>query len=232
MGKTIDRAILFIVITAAVYTAFIQISGSIPAAILLTLLCGLLLRRALRGRLPRKKLTTLEAQALLKQWAFAPDSEAVEAIASLMRIEKPEQLIYLSRSPAVALSISDVFNAWKAHSGEDKIILSAPCYADTRARTFARTLKAPCVELLDAAKLIPRIRASNLQPPRVPLGRAMLSRLQSILTELPGRRPWHRSALIGLGLLAFYWITANPVYLFLAIGMLFLAGVTLRLRRI
>ena len=48
------------------------------------------------------------------------------------------------------------------------------------------------------------------------------------LYALPGHRPWRQNAAFGLLLLPVYWLTGNPAYLFLGIGALFLAGISLR----
>ena len=231
MGKRIDRLAGTAMMALVLYIFFIQVFESIPAACGMTLLCGIYLRQLFKGRHLGRRLSTLQAQQLLNQWAFGPDEDTKAAIAGLFQESSTESLIYLPRHPSVLLSTSDIFNTWKAHRGEKSIRIAAVCYADARARAFAGTLREPSVEIIDAARLIPKIRKSELQAPAMPKGSLLLQRLKELLTAMPGRRPGYRNALLGAGMFGIYWITNNPLYLFLSMGTLFLAGAALRLRQ-
>ena len=87
------------------------------------------------------------------------------------------------------------------------------------------------MEIYDAPRLIALIRRSDLEPPHAPRASAWFARLRLAVSALPAGRPWKQSALYGLFLLPIYLFTNNPAYLFLSLAALFLAGVSLRLRR-
>lgn len=225
MGKTIDRLMLLAACATGLYLLWMRIFGNILLACGLSFaICALWIRFA-HGRGGR--MTAAQAQAILERWAFGPDDEARVQILRLLRVDA-EDLIYLPRPPAASMSMGDVFSAWKAHRNRSRIVLAAPCRADGRAQAFARTLREPTVEIADAQRLIGKIRRSDLEPPRIPRGRQLLHRLRMCLYALPGHRPWRQSAAFGLLLLPVYWLTGNPAYLFLGIGALFLAGISLR----
>lgn len=230
MGKFIDRTVLGLLYILALYAFLMRTFQSIPVAAAMTLIGGVLLRIILRKRRPRRRMTTFEAKMLMERWVFLPDGEAERCIASLLPEKTP--LVYASRHPSATLSINDIYGLWRAHAAEEHMTLVTLCEADARARRFSRTLKNPCVTLLDAPKLLPKIRASEFEPPRLPRGSALAARLREQLAHLPDHRPWNQTMLIGLGLLAVYWLTANVGYLFASLGMLLLAGVSLRTHRI
>lgn len=231
MGKSIDRIVLTALLAAALYLLFLQSFRSVWLACVLSFVCSaMIVRRVLRA--PRcARMTTAQASALLERWAYGPDDEAEAHIAGLLAPGEGCKLVYLPRHPAAAISMSDVFSAWKAHRRESRLILAAPCRADGRAKTFARTLQEPAVEIADAPRLAALIRRSGLEPPHVPPFSAWFARLRLAVCALPERRPWKQSALYGLLLIPVYLITNNPAYLFLGLAALFLAGVSLRLRR-
>ena len=231
MGKSIDRIVLTALLAASLYLLFVQAFRSVWLACALSFACSaMILRRVLRA--PRRaRMTTAQASALLERWAYGPDDEAETRIAKLLDHGEDCALVYLPRHPAAAVSMGDVFSAWKAHRRENRLILAAPCRADGRAKTFARTLQDPSVEIADAPQLVALIRRSGLEPPHVPRFSAWLAKLRLAVCALPERRPWKQSALYGLLLIPVYLLTSNPAYLFLGLASLFLAGISLRLHR-
>lgn len=231
MGKIVDRIVLAALLAAALYLLFVRAFQSIWAACALSFFCSaIIVHRILR--MPRcARMTAAQAVTLLERWAYGPDDEAEAHVAGLIAPGTDCSLVYLPRHPSAAVSMNDVFSAWKAHRNGKRLVLAAPCHADGRARTFARTLQEPAVEILDAPRLIALIRRSDLEPPRAPRCSAWFARLRLAVSALPERRPWKQSALYGLLLLPIYLFTNNPAYLFLSLAALFLAGVSLRLRR-
>lgn len=230
MGKFIDRSVFILLSISVLYAFLMHTFQSIPVAAATTLIGSALLRIILRKRRPHRRMTAFEAKMLMERWAFLPDGEAERCIASLLPEKTP--MVYVSRHPSATLSVNDIYGLWRAHAAEEHMTLVTLCEADARARRFSRTLKNPSVALLDAPKLLPKIRASELEAPRLPRGSALAMRLRKRLAHLPDRRPWSQTLMIGLGLLAVYWLTANVGYLFASLGMLLLAGVSLRSRRI
>lgn len=229
LGKIIDRAVILTFAAAGMYLLFLNAFDNILLACALAFACCAILIRLNARRTWNARMSALQAQALLNQWAYGDDGDAKRAIAKLLSKDEAD-LVYLPRLPAATLSAGDVFSTWKAHRGREALILSAPCRADSRARALARSLQDPVVELADAARLIPLIRRSNLTPPRVRRAKEGFQRLKAILLALPNRRPWHQTLLFGLALMGLYWLAGNPAYLFLSIGCLFLAGIAHHVR--
>lgn len=229
MGKWIDRAAISALTAFGLYLLFLTAYESMPTALLLTFACCIILFTTRTKRKSHFRMTRFQAQMLLEQWAYGPDCEAESQIRTLLAGSEGD-IVYLPRHPSASISQGDVFSAWKSHVGTDRLILSAPCYADGRARTFAATLRNPPVRIVDAAKLIPMIRKSELPIPRSSKGKQLLRRLRACIAELPGRRPWHKNLLTGLGLMLVYLITGNGAYLALSVASLFICGVSLRVR--
>lgn len=225
MGKTIDRAALLILLACALYLLFLNAFGSIPLACALSFACCIpivQLRRRFRGRMSAR-----QAAAVLERWAYGPDDEAREQIGKLLKVDV-DSLVYLPRHASASVSAGDVFSAWKSHRGRERVILTAPCHADGKARVLARTLREPAVEIADAARLIPLIRRSEIAAPRAPGLRRAMKRLRLSFASLPDRRPWRQNVLFGALLLPVYLLTGNPAYLLLGLAALLLAGIALR----
>lgn len=229
MGRWIDRAALAALTAVLFYLLFVSAYGNIAAACCMSFLCCSLLFRFRQSRGEKFRMTKHQAQTVLENWAYGSDKDAESQIASLIA-QRPGKLVYLPKHPTATLSMGDVFSAWKSNREAEKLIVAAVCHSDGRARTFSATLQSPSIEIMDAARLIPMIRRSNLDPPQVLRGRQVILRIKSLLTELPMRRPWYRNLLFGLGLMLVYLVTGIAAYLILSISALFLAGVSLRVR--
>lgn len=227
MGKWIDRAVLTAFIAAALYLLFLSAFGSVLASAGMSFTCCALLIHARRKK--PQRMTRQQAKTLLECWAYGPDDEAKRRIESLTDLSDAK-LIYLPKHPTAVLSTSDVFSAWKAGRGEQKLVLAAPCHTDGRARTFAHTLQHPDVTILDSSRLIPLIRKSGLTASGTPHPRYRLHRLCTLMAELPRRRPWYKSLASGAVLMLLYLFSGSVSYLFLATAMLFISGVSLRAR--
>ncbi|MBQ9951038.1 MAG: hypothetical protein IJO98_02720 [Clostridia bacterium] len=229
MGKWIDRAAMAALTALGLYILFLQAFGSVPAAAVLSFACTLMLvrRRSLRGA--KYRLTRMQAEAILQKLAYGDDAEARCRIALLTNCPEAE-LVYLGKHPTASVGTGDVFGAWKSHRGEQRLVLAAPCYADSRARAFAKTLREPSVEIADAAKLIPLLRKSGWDGQETGSFSARFSRLKAFCSDLPCRRPWPKNLLTGLFLLIFYLFTGNILYLIVSMGMLLRAGAGIRAR--
>ncbi len=228
MGKIIDRAALLALPACALYLLFMRAFGNIALACALSFACCaplVRLRRRSRGRMSAR-----QAGAILERWAYGADDEARAQITRLLGAPDGE-LVYLPRHPGASLSGGDVFSAWKARCGAERVIVAAACRADGKARALARSLSRPRVEIADAARLIALIRRSDIPAPRAPGLRDAARRLRLALACLPERRPWRQNALFGALLLPVYLLTGNPAYLLLALAALFLAGAALRPKR-
>jgi len=232
MGKIIDRILLLALCASGLYILFLTAFGSVALSCILSFFCCALLMRRHRMRTPGKRMSAQEAREVLERMAFAPDDETSAAIRLLLNLpDDDSSLRYLPKHPSAGISVGDVFGAWKSTRGQERLIIAAPCYADSRAKLFSKSLTEPSVEIADAARLIPLIRRSDIKPPKVPCMKSLIRRLGTVICALPERRAWWKNALFGLLLLPVYLFTGNAAYLFLAIGALFLAGLGVRIRR-
>lgn len=171
-------------------------------------------------------MSAMEARSLLEKWAYSDDGDVRRTLEALT--EKTDSLVYISKHPSASLTVSDVFSAWKANRKQASILIACLCRAESRSKTFARTLSEPSVEIADTARLIQLIRRSDLRPPDVRRVKYVWNRLRLAFADLPSQRSWKKSALSGMMLMPVYLLTGASAYLFLSIGMLFLAGVSLK----
>ena len=223
MGRKIDRFALLTLAAVVLYIVFLNAFGSIALACLLTFPVCAALIRIWKKRAPLARMTRFQAKEILRKWAYGSDEDARRELLPLIRSDG--KVIYLPRHPTASVGMGDVFGTWKANRSEDHIVIAAPCYADSRARTFARTLEKPTVFIMDAPKLISAIRKSDLPAPSMPLGRSFVFRLKEMISALPGRRPWYRNLLLGLIMMLIYLSSGRTAYLILSAGMLLLAGI-------
>lgn len=229
MGKRVDRLFLFCAAAAFFYGLFLRLLHQIPLACAATLIFFAAGRRLLRGRLIRARMSRLQAELLLRSWACESDDTARQHLTQLLGEEPSPTCIV--RLPEATLTMNDVFSAWKARRGEERIVIAATCLADGRARACARTLREPSITLMDAPVLIAKIRASDLPAPERAGLKLRLRRYAGGLRSLIERRSWLRSAGFGAFLLSLYLLGGNPLYLALAAADLLLAGLSLRAQR-
>ena len=230
MGKWIDRAVGLILLSLLLYLLFLYAFENIALSCLLSFsCCGLLLLHIWKKRPVTARMSVSQAEALLMQWACGPEEEARAQIARLTGLcGSSETLIYVPKHPAATLSISDLFSIWREHRDASCITIATLCQTDARACSLAKSLLSPTVEIIDAARLIPLIRTSNLSAPQTPRFRHWSAKLSAAIAALPGRKSWQRNALFGLMLMLLYLMGGNPAYLLLSIGTLFLAGIGLK----
>lgn len=228
MGKRIDRLVLLALTAFVLYIMFLNAFESIVIACAFTLLCCTVLLRLFGKYIHRDHMTRFQAKELLSRWAYDSDEKAESEILSLLQPDG--KMIYFPKHPSSTLGMSDVFSAWKAHREEEIIIIVTTGCADGRAKTFSRTLEKPSVRIMDASKLIPIIRKSDIPVPHIQSGRFFFRKMKEIILMLPGRRPWYKNMLFGLAMMFVYLLTGRVIYLILSIGMLLLAGVGVRIR--
>lgn len=227
MGKWIDRAVLVTLTAFGLYILFLQAFGSVYAAAGLSFACTLMIVRRRSHRGARYLLTRMQAETILQKLAYGDDGEAHSRIARLTGCSE-EELVYLAKHPTASVGMSDVFGAWKSNRDKPRLVIAAPCYADSRARAFAKTLREPSVEIADASRLIPQLRKHGLDGLQSDRLSARLSRMKKFFSDAPSRRPWPKNLLTGLFLLLLYLISGNILYLIASMVMLLLAGAGIR----
>jgi len=232
MGKKIDRFAAAVLLTGLTFVVFIRISGNIPAACIFSFVAAALFRLVLRKTSNRKKISKSAARRILNSWAWESEKSARDKITALLRPSETDlPITCILRPQGFSISKSDIFTQWKAHTGQPRLIIAGTCPADGNAISFAEPLKNPSILLLDANKLIPRIRKSGMYPQEVHSIPETIRLMRVAIANLPAKCPWTRSALTGLIAFSLYMLHGNPLSLLLALCMLFLSGISYRARK-
>lgn len=205
------------------------------AALIACFLWGKLLRRALTliGKLPflRKRRLRKCAGGVVLRLAGISEDKARENIASLIRkcySEGEYPLEIIQQHPALKLSESAIFQAWRKHMGKDRLVICATCRTDPGIRAFASGLTAPKIALIDSDMLSQMIAE---YPDGMPTERAPKAkmRLRHAVNLLINRKNAPKNLLFSATMLAMYLLSGN--YYYLSAAILLLALVFLSLRR-
>lgn len=244
LGKKIDRLARTALGIVGLYLLFLWAYGNIPVAIVCTLVCGLLLRRVLRGtkaRWARGKIASARrakknARAQLDRWSRMEENAAAAQMEALIRRAYPAafhqdaQFCAILRHPdGTPIAVDDVLGAYRKAVGKARLILASTAASDPRARALAKTLRAPETAILEGGQLLnllvrfaPETRDGDEEiPPRPARARPRLARL--IRRDHTPRR-----LLYGAALLAMYFLLGNTLYLLCALAVLLFAGLGLR----
>ena len=136
------------------------------------------------------------------------------------------------KHPEASMNAGDALNAWKAHRGEERLVIASTCPCEPRAALFARELRAPAVAVVDSRMLLRILRArpaGSLPEGRPP---TLKNRLRHLASRVACARVTPRNAFVALALLAGYLVGGNFWYLFSALAILAHAGLALPYRRI
>lgn len=129
------------------------------------------------------------------------------------------------------MNAGDVLNAWKAHRGEEKLVVAATCPCEPRALLFARELRSPAVAVVDSRGLCRILRACPADALPTTTRPPLMERLRHLAAHVSSARVTPRSGLIALTLLATYLLGGHPLHLFAALGVLLHLGLALIHRR-
>lgn len=234
-GKTIDRAALTLLSTAALYLFFLNAWQSIPLACLLAFVGCLSLSCAVKRRPVRTRLNLVQAERQLYRAACLPAEEARALLEPLARaalpgVERDFRLVL--RHPDAALSANDVFSLWKESRGRESLILAATCPADARALTCAEELRDPRVDVLDRRRLVRLLRDHPLPLPEEHAPpRPLKARLRGAARRLMEEPPRPRQLLLAAGLMAGWLLGGSPLYLILSLLALLRFGGAIIWRR-
>ena len=228
MGKWIDRGVLFLLGTAALYLFFLNAWRSIPLACAATFVCDALLRRIVVRRPPRKQLTRRQAEAELQRISRLSDDEALAILGPLLKRRYPGEeyrLVPALKHPEASLSGGDILALWKANRDAARVAVAATCCCDPRAALYARELHDPQVAVMDRRQLARILRscgdpASAIPPTEKPPRNG----LRHLLCRVAAQPVRLRDALAAGLALILYLIGGSVLYLFCALAMLFRLG--------
>ena len=236
MGKKIDAFVLTLAVAGGFYLYFRGAFQSRIAAFALALLCCFVLSKLARrilailakGRFMQKRRVKRCASSAVMDLACRNPDDAREMLSALLRAsyggECPEALSVelIQLHPSTKLPQDRLFDAWRAHRGEERIAVCATCPADADCRILAASLRAPRVALVDSGNLASLIAehpdgftCANGKPAK----RLRLRRAASLLVN---RRNAPRGLLFTAAMVFMYVLSANIAYLIAAMALLFL----------
>ena len=238
MGKKIDAFVLTLAAAGGFYLYFRGAVQSRIAALALALVCCFVLAKLIRriaailskGRFMQKRRVRRCAGGAVMGLACLDADEVREKLAALLRAsyggECPDSLSVelIQLHPSSKLPQDRLFDAWRAHRGEDRIAVCATCSADADCRILASTLRAPRVALIDSgnlARLIAEHPDGFTLADAAPVKRLRL-RLNRAASLLINRRNAPRGVLFTLAMVLMYVLSANIAYLIAAMVLLFL----------
>lgn len=232
MGKKIDRLAVAALFIALFFIACFKISGSIAVACVCSLLAIVPLRYVLQSFSEKHKKSAADARRILDSWVWESEETAKEKIHTLLNPEEATlPIVFILRPKGFSISKSDIFSQWKAHPGNHHLIIAGTCHADTNAVIFAESLRNPAIILLDAGKLVPRIRKSDICLPSERTLRDTIRLFRSGISSIVSRCSWMRISVTAFVAFFLYLLHGNPLSLILALCLLFLAGISFRVHK-
>ena len=165
--------------------------------------------------------------------ACMPHAQARQLLENLLHQDySGEYAVDLIQShPSAVLSRQQIFELWKEHQDQQRLVICATCPADSGGRLLASSLKAPRVALMDSttlAQLIAEHPSGMLPKEEVSCRKSIRQRFQQIAARLLNRRNAPRSLLIAISLFILYLLSGKLYYLISALSLVFLSLVSLR----
>lgn len=239
MGKKIDGFVCTAAIAAGFYLYYHRSIESRVAALILAILSCIVAEKIYRraaGMMQRtswlqKRRIRKSADGALMHLACIAEEEALEKLSRLLNksygADFPIHLI--QAHPSMTLSQQSVFDAWRTHRGEERLVICATCRSDPGCSLLASSLRAPRVALADAALLGQLIaeHPEGMLPPEQARCRPKL-RLRRAAMLIFNRRNAPRCLLFSASMLLMYLLSANIYYLASALLLLFIALASLR----
>ena len=239
MGKKIDGFVLSVLTAAVIYLYFYRACGNHAAAFLLSGLCVLLLCRLLHktavlfreNKWIKRRRMRRQTGSTLMQLACADASEAESTVAALLQkgygSQFPLELVQMH--PSSLLSAERIFEIWKKHRDEERLVLCATCSCSAENRMLCKSLKQPQLALLDAEALSQLIaeHPEDVFVQEDAPGRRKL-RFAHIAALLLRRKNAPRCLVFSISMLLLYLMSANFFYLIAAMFLLFVALASLR----
>lgn len=239
MGKKIDGFVLSVLAAAVLYLYFYRASGNHAVSFVLAGLCFVLVRRLFHktaalfreNKWIKRRHMRRQTGSTLMQLACANAAYAEQTVAVLLQkgygCQYPLEIVQMH--PSSQLSTEIIFEIWKKHQGEERLVLCATCNCSTENRILCKSLKQPQLALLDAeaiSQLIAEHPENVFVQEDAPRRRKMqFSRIAALIIR---RKNAPRCLMFSLPMLLLYLMSANIFYLIAAMFLLFVALASLR----
>lgn len=237
MGKKIDGFMLTLGMAVIFYHFFYRAFHDRRAAIALALFCCAVLSKLIKrlfslfARLPwmqRRRIRRHTGGALMRL-ACMDENEALLSVEKLLALSyrNSAPVALVQAHPATSLNGEKIFEAWRAHQGEERLVICATCKCDMSNRMLAQSLKQPKLALIDAEALSLLVAEhpegllskADTKPPRL--------RLRYGLQMLIDRKNAPRCLLFSISMLSMYIFSGNVFYLIAALLLFMIALVSL-----
>lgn len=239
MGKKIDRFMLTIILSAVLFFYFESVFGNrIPALIASVFVCMLitrLLKRIFKWAKGtpwmQKQNIRRHSKGVLMEFACMEKEEALVKIEALIKTtygnNAPVELELLH--PSTQLTSEKVFEMWRKHRNEQKLVICTTGKCPSEVRIFASGIKAPQVAVVDGT-ILSQLIAEHPQKYTIPPFEKKRHRLRAghIARLIFNRRNAPRGILFSFSMLVMYVLSGNLYYLIAALVLLFTVMISLR----
>lgn len=239
MGKKIDRFILRLLGTGALYFYFQGAVKHRLLAIGLALLSSIVLGRLLRklilclsraGFIQKRRLRRDARGKMMNLACMEADAAAAGVDALVHKAYRGDYTVALIQAhPSATLAIDRLFDCWRAHRNTEKLVICVSCRCDASTRNMAASLTGPRVALIDSEALSqlialhPECLSFSEKPQRRGHGR-----MAAFGQMLINRKNAPKNLLFSGASIIMYLLGGNVLYLAAGVFLLFLALISLR----
>ena len=239
MGRRIDRFVLTTLLAGALYIFFTNAFRSIPVAAAAAFVSMAILKK-LSSKLPRerfgrKRRDLADAHAECESLSLGQKEDAEIRIREILlkaygKLPDGTQLRIILRHPAgTKLSADDIAEIYRELRGCSKALIVSTANADTGAYTLAEKLEEPKLRLIDGAQLAKLIAVHDPRPSASkPAKRKSFSAFKAAAAKVKTGKCVGTAVMM----LILFSLNGALAYLIGALIMLFLAGVSIKKRRI
>ena len=216
IGRMIDRVALTALGVVGLYLFFLNAGLGIIASVALTFVCMVLLRRLVRLRPWKCRISPARAEAALLSIAEKGDAEA------LHRLAGDDRAMTVFRHPDGVFTVNDLFELRRGRGDGFGVIVT--CGTDEAVKRY---VKAHGIALTDREALIRRIRKTGLYVPVEAPEPSFTTRFRRMGEALRTRPVRPRALLYAVGLIMAYMTTGQTLCLACGLGLMGLTGIKL-----
>ncbi|MDO4548378.1 MAG: hypothetical protein Q4D04_09790 [Clostridia bacterium] len=229
MKNKIDMAVAFLILLTLCFVAFLLASGSLPVAMTLTYVSGVIARfayvkwNAAYGEARKnQKARMRHARSLVAKWSIMPDEELAKRFVNSVHDADADFALVPIHSQGPAFGVNDLTRVWRENIGKERLIIAATGNVDDSALTICRALDHPRVAVLDEKELTRAIADSPLDIPEADAP----SRPRRVKIAID-RKHAPRIAMCAASTLLIFFVTGKLVYLVCGSSLIFLSGMSL-----
>ena len=239
MGRRIDRFVLTALLAGALYVFFTNAFQSIPVASAAAFISMAILKKLSsklpRERIGRKRRNLAGAQAECEALSLGKRDDSEMRIREILRkaygeIPGGTQIWVILRHPAGRkISADDIAEIYRGLHDCSKAVIVSTANADNTAFSMAEKLEKPKLRLIDGEQLAKLIALHDPHPsPSKPSKRKRFSAFKTAAGKVKTGKCFTAAVMM----FTLYCLNGALAYLIGALVMLFLAGVSIKKRRV